>query len=198
MRKERLEALDGIIETLSVKTSYEVNRPQEERFIQSQPEEFVLNSGDTIYRERLVKGKSDGSASIVIPVVDGQILTIVEPRVYTKRTVGVSFPAGYLEKGESHLDCALRELKEETGYVSDELIEIDTFYQDEGCSRALNKIYLALNCKKVSEQMLDQGEFIKYMFFDYQELLELEQMQYIMGAHSKLALVKIGKYFKEK
>ena len=79
-------------------------------------------------------------------------------------------PAGYVEKGEQPQDSALRELKEETGYVPENIIKIDSFYQDEGCSSAYNHIFLALNCIKKYPQQLDKDELIRYMLFTYLKL----------------------------
>lgn len=36
-----------------------------------------------------------------MPVLkNNEILTIIEPRVFTDLTVGIGFPAGYIENGE--------------------------------------------------------------------------------------------------
>ena len=53
------------------------------------------------------------AASMVICDPDGRILLIREadPRVHGK----VNFPGGHLEDGESAVECAVRELREETG-----------------------------------------------------------------------------------
>ena len=101
-----------------------------------------------------------------------------------------------IENGEDASVGALRELREETGFVPKEMIEMDSFYQDEGCSAALNHIYLALDCEKKFEQELDKDEIVKYMMFNYEELLELENMGYIKGCNTKLALEKSKVYMK--
>lgn len=196
LRKEKLEELKRNIEELKTIDIIERNVKEENKFLQSKAYFFKLNNGKTIPREKLIKDGKDGSASIIVPIVNNEILTVIEPRVFTKLTVGVGFPAGYIENGEDYVKGAIRELKEETGYTPSKMIEIDSFYQDEGCSSALNHILVALNCKKVSEQSLDTGEFIKYMLFNYEELLELEQLKFIMGSNTKLALEKAKIYMK--
>lgn len=41
------------------------------------------------------------SFTLIMPITsDNEILTVIEPRVFTERTVAVSFPARYIEKGE--------------------------------------------------------------------------------------------------
>lgn len=195
MRKEKLKELKEIINELK-SVEFE-KRNTEKRFITSIPYSFKLNNGMILPREKLIKGGKDGSAVIIMPILDNnEILTVIEPRVFTELTVGVGFPAGYIEHGEEAIESAKRELREETGYVSNEIVLIDSFYQDEGCSSALNRIYIAFNCKKEYDQLLDKDEVVKYMTFTYDELFELENLGYIKGSNSKLLLEKSRKYMK--
>lgn len=108
--------------------------------------------------------------------------------------MGIGFPAGYIEQGEDPYQAALRELQQETGYVSNNLELLATFYQDEGCSKAFNHVFLALDCEKKFEQNLDAGEYIKYFECTYDEALELANMGYISGSNSIIALEKSKKY----
>lgn len=158
-----------------------------------------LNNGKEITRERLIKGNTDGSAAIIFPItVDNKIILAIEPRVFTKRTVGIGFPAGYINEGELPLDAAKRELLEETGYATDNLIHLGSFYQDQGCSGAFNHYYLALNCVKISEQVLDESEYIKYILVDEEELNELLENGYITGLNTAYLLEKGKSYLKRR
>ena len=197
IRKEKLEELKEIIEQLKTIEIIKREIEQKKKFLQSESYYFKLNNGIIIPREKLVKGGKDGSAAIIMPVLsNNEVLTVIEPRVFTDMTVGIGFPAGYIENGEDANIGALRELREETGFVPNEMIEIDSFYQDEGCSAALNHIYLALDCEKKYNQELDKDELVKYMIFNYEELFELERLGYIKGSNSKLALEKSKVYMK--
>lgn len=123
-------------------------------------------------------------------MVQNEFLLAIEPRVFTKETVDIGLPAGYIENGEIPLISAKRELLEETGYVSDKFILMGSFYQDQGCSSAYNYYFLALECKKISNQQLDKDEFIKYILVNYDELMWLFNNNYIKGLNSAYAIEK--------
>ena len=131
MRKEKLEELKSIVEELKTIKITKRDIENNKKFLQSDAYYYTLNNGITIPREKLIKGGNDGSASIIMPITkNNEVLTVIEPRVFTNLTVGVGFPAGYIEKDEDIKLSALRELREETGYTTNDIIEIDSFYQD--------------------------------------------------------------------
>ena len=195
MRKEKLEEINSIINELKAVEFIELKKEPGKNFLKTISYNVKLNNGSIIPREELIKGGNTNGAAIIIPVLEnGELLTIIEPRVFCKLTVGISFPAGYIENGENPELGALRELREETGYEPETIELLDSFYQDQGCSRAMNYIYLAKGCKKVAEQKLDEFEIIKYVQLTYEELVELEKMEYIKGGSTKIALLR----YKEK
>ena len=75
---------------------------------------------------------------------------------------------------------------------------LDEFYQDEGCSSAFNRIFLALDSEKVSEQHLDKDEIIRPFLCTYDEVLELNKLGYFTGANSKLAIERAKEYLKRR
>jgi ADP-ribose pyrophosphatase len=206
MRKEKLNELNSYIEEYkSIKISpvkkriLSIFNPDRKTFLSSIACECKLNNGKIIIREKLLKGKGDGSAAIIFPLtIDHNVILVVEPRVFTKETVGVGFPAGYIEAGEDPIIGAERELREECGYVPREMVHLDSYYQDEGCSSAYNSIYLALDCEKKFNQNLDRDEYIRYFECTFDEAIELEQMGYIKTASGKLALERVKTYLKRR
>jgi ADP-ribose pyrophosphatase len=73
-------------------------------------------------------------AVCIVPVLDekaGQILLIRNRRVAVNQVL-YELPAGTLEKGEPPLNCAGRELLEETGYLARRLKPIASFYTSPG------------------------------------------------------------------
>ena len=195
MRKEKKEELENIIDEFKTIKLTKLDSPC--KFITSEVYSCELNNGKTITREKLIKNNSDGSAAIVLPVTkDNNVVLTVEPRVFSKRTVGIGIPAGYVEPGEQAYMAALRELEEETGYVSRELISLGGFYQDMGCSSAYNELFIALNAEKKRKQNLDPGEYIKYFECTFDEALELIDEGYIQGCNAIITLTRARKYIK--
>ena len=197
MRREKLEELESYINELKTVSMELIDTNS--RFLKVERYNCVINNGETIIREKLLKGNGRGDASTICPITkNNTVILTVQPRVFTKITIGIDFPAGYLEDGETHKDAAERELEEETGYVSNNLIEVVSYYQDDGVSAAYNRGFVALDCEKVGEQKLDQGEFIRYFECNIDELFELYEGGRIQGGGSQLLIEKGKTYLKER
>lgn len=189
-----IEELKKYIEELK---TIEMKKDDKPIFLSIEPYLCTLNNGNIIPREKILKNNTDGSAAIIFPITkDNKVILSVEPRVFTERTVDVGFPAGYIEEKEEPIISAKRELLEETGYSSDELIFLGKFYQDQGCSSALNHYFIAMNCIKISDQNLDEGEYIKYIVVTLEELDFLIENNYMTGLNSAFLYEKGKQYLR--
>jgi len=208
MRKEKIEELEEYIAEL--KTIRKKLVPSEYIYKNSQPlkrkgflnienYECELANGIVIPREKLVKGKNDGSAAVIVPITkDKNMVLVVQPRVHTKETVCLEFPAGYIEEKEEPSLAAKRELMEETGYVPEKIIPLASYYQDQGCSGAYNYSFLAVDCEKKYPQQLDKDEVIRYFECTMDEAIELMERGYFTDIQSQYALEKSLQYIKRK
>lgn len=129
MKKDKLDELKSYIEELKI-ARYELIK-NGGSFLNIDKLHCTLNNGLEMDREKISKAFSDKSACIVMPIThDNNTILVVQPRLSTLEGIGVELPAGYIETGEDAKTGALRELREETGYVPDEMIYLDKFYQD--------------------------------------------------------------------
>ena len=195
MRKEKLDELYGYVELLKTKKKTLLEKTG--NFINVEKYLIELNNGEVINREKILKGNSDGNASIVLPVtIDGNVILVVQPRVFTRIGVGIELPAGYVDEGEDYEDAARRELFEETGYVPENVRLLGEFYQDQGCSCAYNKSFFAEGCRKIGSQSLDSSEFIKYFECSIDELYELVELGMINDLQSQYTIEKAKQYIR--
>ena len=101
--------------------------------------------------------------------------------------------SGGIDEWESPLDCAKRELKEETGYQADEWI--DLWYIDPFTSviQSRNFIYLAKKLRKTQENP-DEWEILNVWKLPYEEALEYALTSKISHGASVVAILKAQKY----
>ena len=96
-------------------------------------------SGNPSVRE--VARHSGGA--VVVPVFpDGRVVLIRQHR-YPLDAFIWELPAGKLNRGEDPLDCARRELEEETGYLAGEWTLLNSIYTTPGFCDEVLHIYLA-------------------------------------------------------
>ena len=197
MRKDKLAKINSYLENL--KTHKFELLTTKSTFLSILKYKCYLNNGQIITREKLLKGKTDGSAVIILAVTkENEFILAIEPRVFTKETVDIGLPAGYIEENERPVESAERELLEETGYKAEKFIPLGSFYQDQGVSGAYNYYFLATGCHKVKDQSLDKDEFIKYILVSYEELNYLLENNYIKGLNSAYAILKSQKLVRKR
>lgn len=105
-----------------------------------QVDEIQYESGNTGIREIAVH---PGGAVIVPVKDDGKIILVKQFRYPIQKTL-IELPAGKLEKGEDPLDCATRELEEETGYRSKTIKKLGEIYTAPGYCTEVLYIYSAM------------------------------------------------------
>jgi 8-oxo-dGTP pyrophosphatase MutT (NUDIX family) len=69
-------------------------------------------------------------------------------------------PAGYIEHGEDPLECAWRELREETGYEADSMECMAVLMASPSAAENRAHLYLATGLRRVGEQHPDANESI--------------------------------------
>jgi ADP-ribose pyrophosphatase len=114
----------------------------------------------------------------VIPTADDHIYLSYEeqptkPRSYT-------LFGGRQEENEDPLVTAKRELLEETGFESDDWELLKT-YENGGKIEWPMYVYVARNCRKVTDQKLDPGEKIEIKKVTFNEFIDITSSETFWG-----------------
>ncbi len=84
----------------------------------------------------------------------------------------VTIPGGRREEGEDPLATAKRELLEESGMESDDWEELRVYSPATKIDWEIY-VFVARNCRKVADQMLDVGEKIRVREVSWEEFLQI-------------------------
>ena len=107
----------------------------------------------------------------IIPIIDDQVIVIEQYR-HTLDKWMLEFPAGGIDDSESSEAAAKRELEEETGYISKELIYMGEYYMNQGISSAKCELFFA-KCTRKRENHLEKTEFIRTKLIPISQFCEL-------------------------
>ncbi len=109
----------------------------------------------------------------VVAITKDQKVVLVKQYRHGVEDVLLELPGGIVEDGESPLAGVKRELSEETGYASANIVEVGWVYPNP--ANQINKLYcfLALDAEKITEQDLDDGEDIEVQLIPLDELLAI-------------------------
>lgn len=114
----------------------------------------------------------DGAAAVVPVLEDGRIIMVRQYRNALERET-IELPAGKLDDPkEPGIECAARELEEETGYRSESLEWLLTLRTTVAFCDEKIDIYLARNLVP-TKQNLDEDEYVDVEIYTLEELKEM-------------------------
>lgn len=99
-------------------------------------------------------------ATLILPVLSETEIVVIRNYRFAVGQELIELPAGTLEDGEPPIECAARELEEETGYVAGDLEPLCEFYTSPGFTNERMYVFVARNLTK-KEQKLEATEQIR-------------------------------------
>ena len=154
-------------------------------FIDILRETYKLPNENIIHKEKIIKNGGKDSEIIIAITQDKEYIITFQNRIKDK--IIAEFPSGYIEENEKVIEAAKRELKEETGFISDDLFIVDEAYTSPGTDNSKTYIVLANNCIKTNEKSSNSSELVDYGLFKEKELKYLINNNIMNGAMNKLA-----------
>lgn len=153
-------------------------------FLQLRRDRVALPDGSVTFREYIVHP----GAVMIVPLLDDGRVVLERQYRYPLHRAMLEFPAGKLETGEDPLACAVRELREETGYQAAEWQHLGTIHNAIAYSDEHIELYLARGLS-AGERSLDDGEFLDVLTMPFDELLaavgdgRITDVKTIIGAY---------------
>ena len=154
---------------MAIERTLSQRRVYDGRILNVRVDEAILPNGKTVTREVI---EHHGACGIVAFDEEGKLLMVRQYRNALDRFT-LEIPAGALDfAGEPKIDCAYRELEEETGFRTEKLEYLISVHTTVAfCDEAID-IFVARNLIP-SKQHLDEEESLEVEAWDVKELHEL-------------------------
>jgi ADP-ribose pyrophosphatase len=137
-----------------------------------------------------------GAVVILGLLPDGKVLLIRNRRYAVDETL-LELPAGTLEKNEDPMNCAGRELLEETGYLAGRLKPIGTYFTSPGILSEKMYAYAAYDLKE-RKSALEEGEEIEVEPTAFVEALQMIGDGRIQDAKTIATILMYDRYHQRK
>lgn len=131
----------------------------------------------------------------VVPVdSEGNIYCVRQYR-YAMGEELLESPAGKIDYGETPLECAVRELSEETGFTAQHYEYLGEIYPSPGFCAEVLYAYLATGLQK-GEKHLDEGEFLEVQKLSYDEAFAMAIDGRLTDAKTVIAILRAKRFLK--
>ncbi|ADQ46215.1 NUDIX hydrolase [Caldicellulosiruptor kronotskyensis 2002] len=161
-------------------------------FISLKVDKVLLPNGNISQRAIVLHS----GAAVVVPVDDENNVIFVKQFRKPIEKVIIELPAGKLDKDEDPLECAKRELEEETGYKASELIKLTEIYTTPGFSNEVIHVYLATGLFK-GEVHTDADEFVEVLKIKMNDAILMVKKGEIRDAKTIIGLLLANMYLQE-
>lgn len=135
---------------------------------------FQVNSIHSVSPDQKVEGDyivlDSRDWVCVIPVLKDDFLMVQQWR-HGEKSLSIEFPGGVIDEGETPEQGAVRELREETGYISKNLVYLGKVNPNPAIMANHMHYFLAMDLEPTGVQELDKDEYVKYLSVPQKEVL---------------------------
>src|SRR4051812_49299589 len=135
-------------------------------------------------------------AVCILPFLKDDSLVLIRNFRYPLHQYLMELPAGTLEKNEDPINCAGRELLEETGYLAGRLKSIGNFYTSPGILSEKMYAYAAYDLEQQTAA-LEEGEEIEVHPVPYEQAIGMIQSGEIHDGKTIATLLMYDRYFRQ-
>jgi ADP-ribose pyrophosphatase len=135
-----------------------------------------------------------GAVTILAFTADDKVL-LIRTRRYAVGQVLIELPAGTLEKGEDPINCAGRELLEETGFLAGRLTSIGNFFTSPGILSEKMYVFAAYDLEQ-QQTALEEGEEIELVPTPFLEAVRMIKDGQIHDGKTIAALLMYERFFR--
>lgn len=128
--------------------------------------------------------------AIIIPFLSQENILLVSQYRAAINDYILEFPAGKKKQEETIKETAIRELKEETGYLTDQIEQIGTFLVAPHFTNEKIYVFVAHNLKYMRTNREDK-EIIKIKTLSLKELIKYQTDNLLLDAKTNLALTML-------
>jgi len=128
--------------------------------------------------------------STIVPFVSNDTILIIRSYRHLVDSVEIEVPSGYVDEGETPKEAAIRELKEETGYIANDVISLGYYTLDYSMFEQKGNLFAAYGLFKEGNQSLGIMENIQIETMSVQEIRQLLYEGKILNAATIVALYR--------
>jgi 8-oxo-dGTP pyrophosphatase MutT (NUDIX family) len=134
----------------------------------------------------------------IIAVTEKNAVVLIEQYRQGTEEITLEIPGGLVDKGEDPAECAERELLEETGYTTDDLVYLGKSRPNPAIQTNWIYHFAAFNCKKTADTTFDEHESIRSSLVNLSEIPYLIMSEKITHSLVLAGFYRFEQYLKQK